>query len=110
MARGQGVVPGGLARQRVTVQDLGALPSAEQQRLRVLLIERDAVLGAVDLEPQAVLPPGRDLRDHEAAAGSLAGAEHDLHRVLGRDGGELVPVWTTTQIIAPASARRRECG
>src|SRR5215207_6789657 len=73
----------GRERRRIAIADRGGLASAAPERLGLLLAERERLLGPVDLEPEAVLAPGRDLADHRAADGSPVGLELHHGRVLG---------------------------
>jgi hypothetical protein len=50
----------------------------------VLLIERNRLVASVELDPQAVLAPGRDLADDERAQNTPVRLEVDDGRVLGR--------------------------
>ena len=75
----------GRQRGRVAADERRVLAPADPQRLGVLLLERERLVRAVDLEPQAVLAPGRDLADDDRAERAAVGLELQDHGVLGRD-------------------------
>ena len=67
------------------LDDRHRLAAADPQRLRLLLAERERLLGAVELEPQPVLAPGGDLADDGRAERALVGLELHDRGVLGAD-------------------------
>jgi hypothetical protein len=84
VAAGKRHVRGGLGRERAEVarDPFDSRAPADPECLGLFLVEANGRLGAADLEPQVVLAPGRDLRDHGRADQPRGGLEHHDRDVL----------------------------
>ena len=85
MAAWQGRVASRRGRQRFRVapDDRLRRPATRPQLLRLLLVEGERLLRAVDLDPEPVLAPGGDLADHDRAERAGVRLELDDRGVLG---------------------------
>ena len=87
---------------RVAADDRERLAPAAPQLLGPLLVERERLLGAVDLQPEPVLATGGDLADHDGSDRAAVGLELHERGVLGRDPALLVGVVACREGVAAA--------